>query len=41
MYLSVAMAIQSRRAKKEPLPDDFPAIYEEHSRPIYYFIVSV
>jgi RNA polymerase sigma-70 factor (ECF subfamily) len=39
MYLTVAMAIQSRRAKKEPLPDDFSAIYEEHSRPIYYFIL--
>jgi RNA polymerase sigma-70 factor (ECF subfamily) len=39
MYLSVAMAIQSRQAKKEPLPDDFSAIYEEHSRPIYYFIL--
>ncbi|MBT5708865.1 MAG: sigma-70 family RNA polymerase sigma factor [Verrucomicrobia bacterium] len=39
MYLSVAMAIQSRRANKEPLPADFSAIYEEHSRPIYYFIL--
>jgi RNA polymerase sigma-70 factor (ECF subfamily) len=39
MYLSVAIAIQSRQAKKGPLPDDFSAIYEEHSRPIYYFIL--
>ena len=39
MYLSVAMAIQSRQANKKPLPHDFSAIYEEHSRPIYYFIL--
>ena len=39
MYLSVAMAIESKRNKANPLPSDFSAIYEEHSRPIYYFIL--
>lgn len=40
MYLSVAMAIESKRAKKKnALPDDFSEIYEEHSRPIYYFVL--
>ena len=40
MYLSGAMAIESKRAKKKnALPDDFSEIYEEHSRPIYYFVL--
>ncbi len=39
MYLSVAVAKVVRRKKKQPLPADFCAIYEEHSRPIYYFVL--
>lgn len=33
------MANESKRNKEKPLPSDFSAIYEEHSRPIYYFIL--
>ncbi len=39
MYLSVAMATEVKRQKNKSLPADFSAIYEEHSRPIYYFVL--
>lgn len=39
MFLSVAMAAESARTQNTPRQDDFSAIYEAHSRPIYYFIL--